>query len=212
MSQMPLKAEDNPFNLPEIVTSFYFIRHGQTDWNKEGRMQGSTDVPLNDTGREQAKACIPVIEKLAISQVIASPLKRAYETAEILVKPLGYEITAEPALQERSFGSNERKFKHELPPRLEAARHTPEDIKHFGPSDFPHSQDTERFDAFSQRVFNALSRFKENKNQTYPLIVAHGGLFACLAYHLTGNYDHSDNSVPYFFEKKDSQWTIIKLG
>lgn len=84
------------------------IRHGQTDWNLAGRMQGRTDVPLNETGREQARR---LAEQLAREgrwdAVVTSPLQRALETAEILADLLSLAAIVCDDLVERSFGDAE---------------------------------------------------------------------------------------------------------
>lgn len=64
----------------------YLIRHGQTRWNLEGKIQGKTDVPLNEIGMEQAKLLAKAMEHKAVAAVYSSPLKRAYETARILAE------------------------------------------------------------------------------------------------------------------------------
>jgi probable phosphoglycerate mutase len=70
-----------------IIPRLYFIRHGETDWNAGGRLQGQRDIPLNETGRRQAAAVAGVLERLAATggdlPWWSSPLKRARETAEI---------------------------------------------------------------------------------------------------------------------------------
>ena len=80
-------------------------RHGQTDWNAAGRIQGASDVPLNERGREQAAALAGrVLDAGAISAVYTSPLKRARETAEIIGRRLGLEPVPVAALTELNFG------------------------------------------------------------------------------------------------------------
>lgn len=85
-----------------------FIRHGQTDWNFAQRIQGSTDIPLNDTGRQQARGIIERLDASRWDVVVSSPLSRARETAQILADGLGLDLgPAIPELQERSYGEAE---------------------------------------------------------------------------------------------------------
>jgi len=72
------------------VTTLILVRHGETDWNRDRRIQGSTDIPLNDTGREQARdAAAGLRETLELPTFMAaSDLSRARETAEILAGEL----------------------------------------------------------------------------------------------------------------------------
>ena len=84
----------------------YAMRHGQTDWNAKGRIQGRTDIPLNETGRAQAeKAAINLPENITV--IFSSPLERAIETAEIINKRFNVEIVTEERLIERNFGDYE---------------------------------------------------------------------------------------------------------
>jgi len=86
----------------------YVARHGLTDWNLEKRAQGHKDMPLNATGREQARALRDEIKDIKFDSVYASPLKRAAEIAEIAVGDK-YEIIYDDRLMERSFGDFEGK-------------------------------------------------------------------------------------------------------
>ena len=67
----------------------YIIRHGQTDWNVEGKIQGRQDIPLNDMGRRQARALADGMKSRPVAAVYSSPQKRAMETAEAIAGPLG---------------------------------------------------------------------------------------------------------------------------
>ncbi|MBN2617072.1 MAG: histidine phosphatase family protein [Spirochaetales bacterium] len=80
-----------------------FIRHGQTDWNLEKRLQGIQDIPLNQTGREEAERLTSSFN-ISVNSITSSPLSRAYETAEILNKKLGLNIYSDRRLVERDFG------------------------------------------------------------------------------------------------------------
>lgn len=93
------------------MTILTLVRHGETAWNYEGRIQGSTDIPLNDTGRLQARG---IAETLAAEYagrevvVVSSDLGRAAETADIIAAALGTTVTRRyPGLQERSYGEAE---------------------------------------------------------------------------------------------------------
>ncbi|WP_159451414.1 histidine phosphatase family protein [Demequina sp. NBRC 110054] len=88
------------------MTRLHIVRHGQTDWNLQNRLQGSTDIPLNDTGRAQAAAASSgLLTQLGEAPtVVASHLSRAIETAEILFAGLGVPIHKDPRIGERSYG------------------------------------------------------------------------------------------------------------
>lgn len=89
------------------VKNLYVIRHGETDWNKNLKFQGQTDVKLNDTGREQALALKPMLQQLQVESVYASSLARAYETAEIATQDLKLSIQKDERLRETNIGAAE---------------------------------------------------------------------------------------------------------
>jgi broad specificity phosphatase PhoE len=84
--------------------SFYFLRHGETDYNLTGRMQGWADVPLNATGESQADAQRPAIAALGLGSIAASSLARAWRTAEIVGRGLAVPRTAVEELREFDVG------------------------------------------------------------------------------------------------------------
>src|SRR5690625_2980551 len=81
-----------------------FWRHGQTDYNAAGRLQGQSDIELNATGVRQAEIAAPRIAELGPTRIISSDLLRAKRTAEVLVDLTGLPVELEPRLRERSFG------------------------------------------------------------------------------------------------------------
>ncbi len=94
------------------MTTVTLVRHGETDWNRERRIQGSTDIPLNDTGRDQARAVGSLLrDRFADAQrvvVAASDLSRAHETAAIIADALGVgPPTTYADLRERGYGEAE---------------------------------------------------------------------------------------------------------
>ncbi|MGY4543534.1 putative phosphatase [Arthrobacter sp. UYNi723] len=102
------------------LTTFALIRHGQTDWNAQRRLQGATDIPLNDVGRGQARDAVDVLSDYEWDAIVSSPLSRAAETASVIADGLGLSVTRHiPALAERSFGPAEGL---QAGPELEALR------------------------------------------------------------------------------------------
>jgi probable phosphoglycerate mutase len=90
------------------LTTFALVRHGQTDWNAQRRLQGSTDIPLNDVGRGQARDAVAVLSAYEWDAIVSSPLSRAAETANLIAAGLGLKVNRHvPELTERSFGPAE---------------------------------------------------------------------------------------------------------
>lgn len=86
---------------------FYVFRHGQTDWNRERRIQGHSNIPLNEEGRLQAAELRETLSHLNLDIIFSSDLDRAYETALIASDGLGIEVIKEPRLREAHFGQAE---------------------------------------------------------------------------------------------------------
>lgn len=90
------------------MTELYLVRHGETDWNAARRIQGRTDIPLNETGRQQARRAGELLTRRRWDAVYSSPLDRAHETATIIAERLGIDaVTDVDALMERDYGEAE---------------------------------------------------------------------------------------------------------
>ena len=90
------------------MTQLFLVRHGETDWNRQRRIQGRTDIPLNETGREQARMTGLRLAARSWSGLLASPLSRATETAAIIGRQVGLgDPEPVPALVERDYGEAE---------------------------------------------------------------------------------------------------------
>jgi probable phosphoglycerate mutase len=92
-----------------------FVRHGETDWNRERRVQGSKGAPLNDAGREQAKGLARLLWEVPLQAVYSSTLPRAIETASFVAGPHSLNVTADPRLNEIHHGVWEGMAESELP-------------------------------------------------------------------------------------------------
>jgi broad specificity phosphatase PhoE len=87
------------------VTTLLLVRHGETDWNADGRLQGQTDRPLSDFGRRQAHKLAEELADEPLEAIYSSDLVRARETAEIVEGRLGLPVTIDAGLRERDWGS-----------------------------------------------------------------------------------------------------------
>jgi len=86
---------------------FYFMRHGETDWNRSNRIMGQTDIPLNEKGIRQAHDAKEILMTMEFANIYSSPLQRARQTAEILKEEFGHPIDYIDHLKERGWGKGE---------------------------------------------------------------------------------------------------------
>ena len=87
------------------MTALLLVRHGETDWNSEGRLQGQTDRPLSDYGRCQARELAEQLADERLEAIYTSDLARAMETAQILGARLGLTVVVDPDLREKNWGT-----------------------------------------------------------------------------------------------------------
>jgi glucosyl-3-phosphoglycerate phosphatase len=149
------------------VTTLLLVRHGETDWNRDGRWQGHSDTHLNDLGREQARRVAAELD--GVDVVYASDLARAQETAEIIAAALELDVRTDPRLRERSFGAWEGLTAPEIEERFA------EDLARWRVGDGAGAADAEQFDAFAQRVRAFLDDTLARHPGDTVLVVAHGG-------------------------------------
>jgi 2,3-bisphosphoglycerate-dependent phosphoglycerate mutase len=96
----------------------FLFRHGETDWNREGRLQGHTDTPLNATGVTQAQALVERLRPHRLDAVVSSDLTRAWTTGQIVAEGLGIPLLREPGLREAHIGEAEGLFWPEVKSRF----------------------------------------------------------------------------------------------
>lgn len=160
------------------MTLFGLVRHGQTDYNARGLFQGSSDIPLNATGREQAHHALDHAADIPWDAVVSSPLLRARETAEIIAAdhaiPLG---PADPRLAEIDWGAAEGHDVAEMEARY------PERA-------FPGREDDQ---AVADRGYDALEDLERRFPGRNVLVVAHGTI---IRYLLSGIAERAMDSIP----------------
>ena len=96
----------------------FLFRHGETDWNREGRLQGHTDTPLNPTGLAQAQALAERLRPHLLDAVVSSDLARAWTTGRIVAENLGVPLIGEPGLREAHIGEAEGLYWPEVKSRF----------------------------------------------------------------------------------------------
>jgi broad specificity phosphatase PhoE len=150
------------------VTELLLVRHGETDWNRDRRFQGHADQPLNDAGREQARALADKLAGEQIDFVYTSDLVRARETAEIVAARLGAEVVARTELREIDVGNWEGLTWpeiEELHPDGARAWH-----------EHGHGWESgETYDQLGERIIPALRRIAADHPGQNVLVVGHGG-------------------------------------
>src|SRR6476661_3313571 len=87
------------------MTTLLLVRHGETDWNADGRLQGQTDRPLSDFGRRQALQLAEELAEEELEAIYSSDLARARETAEIVAERFGLPVVLDPDLREKDWGT-----------------------------------------------------------------------------------------------------------
>lgn len=190
--------------------SFYFLRHGETDWNRQGLMQGWIDIPLNETGRTQARTAAGVIAALPVDIIITSPLLRARETADIINAGMSKPILEDPGLRERRFGEMEGTRWHDLLDQYGGLHDDPHAL--FEGHDAPYCPEgAETYEEFERRVIDTVRARMDAAEGKVPLFVAHGGVCRTLSRVLTGGARRTPNAAPLHFEKSGTGWTLRNL-
>ena len=189
--------------------ALYFIRHGETDWNLARRLQGLTDVPLNEKGRLQAKACGDRLrgEGVTFDRVYVSPLVRARETAALVTGLGGEKMTVVPEMHEMAFGSLEGAVYRVDDPA--AAARMDENIRNFKarPSLFVPGEGGESFTALADRAEKCLRKLRDMEAglRGSALAVSHGSFLHAVLYVLSGRAD-----LDRFWDTEIPNCTVIR--
>jgi probable phosphoglycerate mutase len=177
---------------------FAFIRHGQTDWNRDDRLQGSSDIPLNATGRRQAHESAELLRDGGWQVIVSSPLSRARETARIIAGDLGLELgPAYDALIERDYG----------PLEGESSTGT---IARYPNRDYPGA---ESLASVVSRGTAALARIADDYRDTDVMIVCHGTIIRYTLSALAGfTLPGITNGSVSRFELEGDRWRVLTVN
>lgn len=160
--------------MPDQVTRLFVIRHGETAWNLETRIQGHIDIPLNDKGRWQAERLALALQDEGIEAIYSSDLLRAQHTAQAIAQATGLPLTLDTALRERHFGRLEGKTQEEVAALWpEEARRWRQRDPAYGPEGGETLQD------FYARCVDAITRLASQHPGQAIALVAHGGVLDC---------------------------------
>jgi probable phosphoglycerate mutase len=163
------------------VTRFVVVRHGETRWNLEGRVQGHGDSALTAAGVEQARSIGRRVAREPFDLLVASDLGRALDTARCIAEHTGHEVRRDARLRERSFGAGEGLTYGEIDRRY--------------PDAFTRSRDTdpdyavpggESRNAFHDRVARAFEALAGERPEGRILVVTHGGVLSAIYRHIHG--------------------------
>jgi probable phosphoglycerate mutase len=146
------------------MTDLVLVRHGETEWNRLGRVQGLSDIPLNDTGRRQAQEAGDRLRSEHWDAIASSPLARAAETAEIIARAVGLPAPElVEALVERNYGEAEGLTGEEIDRRWDGVLKA-----------------RESREAVLERVVPALLALADRHPGQRVLVVSHGGVIGSL--------------------------------
>jgi len=162
------------------MTHFVVVRHGETRWNLEQRIQGQGDSPLTDSGRTQAEAIARrIAAEPAFDLLVSSDLGRAHDTARAIARATGHEIRLDARLRERHFGIGEGLTYDEVGERFPGA------FRSDGVIDpdytIPGGESRRRFHERVARAFEALAADHPDER---VIVVSHGGVLATLYRHI----------------------------
>ncbi|MDQ0816404.1 MULTISPECIES: histidine phosphatase family protein [Bacillus] len=180
------------------MTTICLVRHGETDWNAAKRIQGRTDIPLNDTGKWQAEQTGLYLKNAHWDVVISSPLTRAKETAHLILKHVDAPLVIMDDFIERDYGDAEGMSFEERQ-------------KLFPDKQYPNMEPLE---AIQDRMVEGIEKVRAAYPNQQVLIVAHGAAIHALLTtladeHLGLENTRLVNACLNYMEWKDGEWKVL---
>jgi probable phosphoglycerate mutase len=192
------------------ATRICMVRHGETDWNAERRIQGHIDIPLNPAGQAQAEATAGGLAGQDFAAAYSSDLRRAWETARIAAAPLGLRVHAERGLRERHYGCLQGLTAAEL-----LDRHPDLHARYLARDPDCAFDDGESLGAFAARVVATVEALAARHAGASLLLVSHGGVLDICHRRASGKALSAtrDFAIPNaalnWFEVADGGWRLL---
>jgi broad specificity phosphatase PhoE len=191
----------------------HIIRHGATDWNQSGRIQGHLDPPLNNAGRTQAHQVSQRLVQLGPAALYSSDLQRAYETAQIIGAATGAQVIQKPGLREINFGIwqgwTSQEIRERDPEGYSARRDNPYDVT-------PPGGETWR--RFYDRAVLTVQEILASTDAQRITVVAHSGVCTVLGLRALGldctgkRTFGNDNCAIHTIAITDDNWRAVTLN
>lgn len=186
-------------------TILYVIRHGETDWNQARRIQGHSDIQLNELGNEQAKRLAEHYRAHSFAAIYTSDLQRAYHTARSLADLRGIEVQKLPTLRERCYGEWEGLTYEEI---REKFQDNNPDQPAYG---------IEPFEKLQDRAQSVLTDIACRHPRQTVAVVSHGGLIKSFLHRITEGKQGTgitriDNTGVSIFRFAKNQWEVLKVN
>ena len=176
---------------PKKIT---IVRHGRTDWNAEGRVQGSINRPLDEVGILEAEKLADAFFSLPIGEIVCSDLERAFHTASIIGKKFSVLVQKDPSLREVSFGEVEgmlwEDFRSQYKHKIQAYESLSWDLR----KKFRYTDTSETYGEVLSRVLPFLQDLCLQSASQHILVVTHGGVIKALLAEIAGFDDRKIRS------------------
>lgn len=186
-----------------METIVYLIRHGETEWNQIRRIQGHSDIALNEQGLRQAEQVARRFRGEAVHAVYSSDLSRAKVTAMRIAAEAGSTVSTRPALRERCYGEWEGLTYEEIRARFEAQDQAVCGI--------------ETFEDMQQRAVNELTELAGSHPNQKVVVVSHGGFINSFLHYVTGGEQGTgvtriDNTGITVFRYAEHRWEVLQVN
>jgi probable phosphoglycerate mutase len=180
------------------------VRHGVTDWNREERFQGRTDVPLNGEGIAQAQAASRRLQSVPFDFIVSSPLIRAVKTAKIIAATSSRPVTVEADLIECDFGSFEGR------PIAEVMSEFGITAKEALATILPPA--AELWPAVAERSLRCIGKWLSHHPQAGILFVSHDAVMQAMSEALCGRWFDNRHGVPFRFARTGDVWAVEEVS